>query len=283
MKTVQEAILFGVQSTRDGRMAAILAVDDKVAFLVNPEHTLLMRFDLMIGTQSAYRFRCGDYESGAVVSMEGDNVVFAQGGDVPRRKTVPAPSETFEQLEAVFSSLSREDGCGARKVRIEDGILRRLTEDLSHVEIGSNDDGEIVFVQRDLYGGGKLEVGPFLGGGSFGLKRLCSRERVSVERPFALRTRDLFALLMASPWLEVSLSERSFTMIRGKRLKGFVGNCVYDELGGLTYEEIRDGQEANEGRSKGRSRGEGSRGRRRRFPDGIRSHQRVQRRRDGGR
>ena len=237
---LEDVAVIGVGMSRGTAADAFLLSKAGVAYLVNAESTILVRYDGVTDSTSEQRWKCADWERGTV-EMDGDQVVFrSESGGCSRSKRCSAPAITFGEVDEAWKTLSARVGPDVPKVTLTDALFKEskgrsaaLDEGLSHVELWYVD-GRVILKQRDLYSGSLIEVDVQSAGGiGFFAEELKPFDRT------AMRTRDLLALFLLEASLDFQLGDHVMA-VRGSGFQAIVGNCVYDDM--YSVKELSDGR-----------------------------------------
>jgi len=257
---VEEIFSQAVGLDQAGRMRnTIYALDDTI-YILNFDHTVLLRFRLRKSEtpfKSPVSFRANDYDSRQFYEEDGKIVFVSEGGGFTRKKSCASPGDTPEQIEELFESFPIIEG---NLLRLHRDVLSVLDDALSHIEFSAVD-GSPILVQRNIYSGAVIELTRSDASEGLGLGAEVQDQIDTDFGPVGMRTNDFMALFSfldsLSFYFPEGESDYCYVKSDSPRLvmDGFISHCVYDELGGITEsrKENKDGREKQ--KERGREQG----------------------------
>lgn len=231
---------------QSGRFKNSIHCRGKDLFIVNFDKTVILRFDVPQPFGTTVNMFASDYDS-PNFSEENGKIVFVQrDAGFVRTKTNRIPDLSFEEIEGVWKRLGSFDRSDS--FTLERSVLSLLDNDLSHVEIYG--DGKLVIQQRDIYSGALIRIVR----DTKGLGLSGSSDRITKGfGPLGIRTVDFNGIFSFNSRITF-YPEGSFLFFSGSdnSMEGFVGTCLYDELGTVSYlrEEDHGRKESEERFSK---------------------------------
>lgn len=239
-----------VALNQTGRMKNIIGIIKREIFILNFDHTVLLKFQLKKSENPFSQplvFRANDYDSATFYEEDG-KIIFVQKTDEWERKAISASiDQTPQQLKKLFEEYDEDF---PNKFQLNQDILELLEDNLSHIEI-SAEKGKVKIIQREIYSGKIIELNKISQG--FGI----SADRVKSFDPIGMRTNDFASLFSFNKSLKFFFpsanSEIDYCKVVGKRfgMEGIIAFCKYDELGTLT---ISSKGEKDHGRQKSERR-----------------------------
>lgn len=219
-----------------GRLRSTIHVKDRVVYIMNFDHTVLLRFELP-EREPAFKgqidFEADDYDSEKFYEENGRIVFVLEAGDYVRKKSCSSPGLKFQDVDAIYQSLSQGTdyrGNGAAAVFLDRSVLGLLDEGLSHVEI-QEANGVPVLIQRDIFTGTVYRIEK--ASATRGL-RIGAGEQVPRGLRLGLRTPDFMGLFHFNPSLNFWVASGCPTvLVQGDRLnmQAILSCCRYDEMG----------------------------------------------------
>lgn len=217
---------------QSGRLRNTIYCVDSDVFVLNQDHTLLLRFRLR-EEESAFSnpisFDASDYDSRELEEREGRIEFLQREEGWCRTKSCKAPRFSSERVAEIFRDQGKPSG---DRVTLPATILSMLDESLSHLEFSCKD-GHFQIVQRNIYTGTVVKLQQESSKGSMGL----TVQSCGDFDPVGLRTSDFLALFSfadaVSFWFGGSKERVHFKSDDPKvKMTGVISCCLYDELGG---------------------------------------------------
>jgi len=241
---VEEIFAHAVAMDQAGRLRSTIYVIDREVYIINQDNTVFLRFKLRESEkpfEEPVSFRANDYDSRAF-REEGGKIVFeTEANGFIRTKTCGTPDADPEEIRDMFKKFKPVK---VNKVKLSRDILPLLEEGLSHIEIRA-EEGEIKFVQRNIYSGAVIEISRAVDTGALGVDN--PDELEEDFGPLGLRTGDFSALFAFNDNLVFTFppeGQGDYCCVRSRDPKmamdGVVACCVYDELGQIS--EVSDGR-----------------------------------------
>jgi len=248
---VEEIFAHAVAMDQAGRLRCTVYGLDREVYIINQDNTVFLRFKLReseAAFASPFSFKANDYDSKSFKVEEGKIVFVTEGEQYKRTKTCGTPDATPEEVRGMFKKFKPVK---TNKVKLASRIISMLEEGLSHVEIRA-EDGEIHFVQRNIYSGAVIEVTRATEEGALGVD---NPDEIEEDfGPLGLRTGDFEALFQFNENLIFTFppdGDGDYCCVRSRDPKmamdGIVACCIYDELGKV--------EEVSHGRKKQKKRG----------------------------
>ena len=214
-------------------------------FIVNFDKTVMLRFDVPKPFDTTVNMFASDYDSPNFTEDDGRIFFVQREAGFVRTKSNRIPDLTFEEVREVWDRRRASDNSKADFFVLDRAILSLLDNDLSHIEIFSN--GVLVIQQRDIYSGALIRVVRDTKG--LGLAGLSDRITKNFG-PLGIRTADFNGIFAFNSRITF-YPHGSFLYFSGSEnsMEGFVGTCLYDELGTIAYvREDEDGRKESEKR-----------------------------------
>lgn len=231
-KRVESILSHAVALNQSGRLRNTVYCVGKRVYVINQDHTILMRFGLReseVCFVNPASFDASDYDSQELRERDGRIEFVQREGKYVRTKSCKTPRYAPEDVEQLFRSFGKPKG---RKTSLSSDILRLLDEGLSHVEFSAK--GRLKIIQRNIYTGAIIEVKREDSG-------LFAEEGLDFG-PIGMRTNDFMSLYsfvgVVSFWFEQEDVVHFASSDPKMDMRGVIGQCIYDELGG----ELSDGR-----------------------------------------
>ena len=215
-----------------GRLRSTIYCIKKYIYILNQDHTVLIRFPLIGYKESPFRtpisFIASDYDSSNFDIVDGRVVFIQTKGPYVREKSCKTTQFTPKQIRDLFKKYHplRKQGT---MLTLGKGLIGQLDESLSHIEF-SGKDGTLIIKQRNIYSGSIIKV-------HLQEEEGFSRtKKVPDFKPIGIRTNDLFALFVWSPRLRFRFGLENVLWFENDNDKvpftGVISHCLYDELSG---------------------------------------------------
>ena len=219
-----------------GRLRNTIYAIGKQAFILNSDHTVLLKFELS-GVSSPFRlpisFKANDYDSSTFYEEDGKIVFVQKSGDMERKKFSGKGQLEPEEVSAMFDGFVKKDQPNVATIHKD--ILPLLDENLSHIEF-SGKKGVLKIVQRNIFDGTIIEITRKKETGMGVVKKDSIGEDFG---PFGLRTNDFIALFSFNDEVNFAFpsGKCNFVSVQGRNygMKGIISLCLYDEMGEITY------------------------------------------------
>jgi len=236
---------------QSGRFRNVVYIVGKYVYLMNTDHTVLLRFEIPGGEEpfvDPIGFRASDYDSPHFYEEDGRIVFEQKEGTLKRTKTCSvSEGESPEEAARLFRRLwATKDGDSLGLVYSEE-VLGLLSDSLSHIEWTSDGAGGPRLTQRDLYTGNIIRIDTeaeqgFVGSGNSQLPEDWG--------PIGMRTPDFFALFSFQKSVQFIFSgdpSRGYCKFTGQHMgmQGVISFCLYDEMiqvSTVDQEENEDGR-----------------------------------------
>lgn len=240
---VEEIFAHAVAMDQCGRLRNTVYVIDREVYIINQDNTVFLRFKLRESEtpfDHPISFKANDYDSRSFREVDGKIVFESEGNGFKRAKTCGTPDATPEEVRAMFKKFKPVK---TNKVKLTKDILPMMEENLSHIEIKAVD-GEIQFVQRNVYSGSVIKVTRAAEEGALGVD---SPDELDGDfGPLGLRNGDFSALFAFNDNLIFTFppdGDGDYCCVRSRdprmAMDGVIACCIYDELG--TVEEVSHG------------------------------------------
>lgn len=218
-----------------GRLKNTIYAIVNVIYILNSDHTVLLRFDLPKSSapfKSPISFKANDYDSNTFYEEDGKIVFLKKAGDMERRKFSGKGNLEPEEIETLFAGMNM----ASKNVSIlHKDILSLLDESLSHIEFSGKGD-QLKIIQRNIFDGTIIEITRTKSTGFGAVKK---DSILSDFGPFGMRTGDFIALFSFNDEIEFVFpsGQEQYLFVFGKKvpMKGIVALCFYDEMGEITY------------------------------------------------
>ena len=232
---------------QNGRLKNTVYCYRSYVYIVNQDHTVMLRFTLKEGEASfdkPFSFHANDYDSQKIIIEDGF-ITFVQNNDkYVRAKQCRSPETTPQHIHKNFQAI-RKEASTTCAIRIGKSIIPLLDESLSHIEFEGKDEILIV-TQRNVFSGTVSTIK------ENGLEKACLgvTPKVTNFGPIAVRTKDFLAIYeenAAGPIFKFGDNKIVKVKVDNGLFKfdGLLAQCKYDELGGSLTEK-----EKNSGRKK---------------------------------
>lgn len=230
---VEDIFSQAVALSQDGGFRNTIYALDKEIFILNYDHTLLLRF-LLRPTEATFAhpigFNANDYDSNEFDEVDGKIVFTSRQGEFMRKKTCGVPGITPDEVRQLYANYTNGDISGER-LELSSKVLSLLDMELSHVEFSGEEGGGLLMVQRNIYDGTIIEVTQQDGG-------LFSRKLSAPFGPVAIKTSDFAALYRFQDTLNFTFPHResddyivATSVDRNRRdMTAVVACCLYDEI-----------------------------------------------------
>ena len=248
---VENIFAHAVALDQSGGMKNTVYALDREIFILNYDHTILLRFRLRDSEKpfkDPISFRANDYDSSKFYEENGKIVFETEKGGYVRKKSCGTPGMTPEDVKELFDSYSTPEG---ESLTISKSVLSLLDENLSHIEFSADEDGPLNMVQRNVYSGAIIEISPK----EAGLSGVHKFE--NAFGPIGLRTADFMGLFSFQDSLIFTFALDSSADDEENMGNGFilaesldkkkmdmqalVACCLYDEI--IEIKEAKNGRE----------------------------------------
>jgi hypothetical protein len=232
---LEEIFSHAVALEQSGRLRSTVYCVKKRVFIVNQDHTIMMRFSLRATDQMTFEhpvsFNANDYDSKQVEERDGQIVFIQENAGFERTKSCRTPDAAPREINKLFRKFNAESD---NTVTLHSDILTLIDDTLSHIEF-SCDDGQFKISQRNIYSGAVITLTPKQTKGL--MARKASSGMADFE-PIGLRTNDFMALFTFIDSIRFTFPEDEPYIIAESKdtrmpMKCIIARCVYDELGGL--------------------------------------------------
>lgn len=244
--STEKIFAHAVALDQSGRLRNTIYALGKQVYIKNSDNTVLLDFTSSDSDfHNPVSFRANDYE-GEYFYEEDGKIIFEtlSDGGLLKKKACAVPEDNFEDIDNLCHKMTRKylkavQTCKKRKKPINSfslgrEILSLLDRSLSHIEI-SIVKGKVVLAQRNIYSGSVSYIEKAKKG--FGI----SGDNLSGDfGPIGVRTPDFEALFTFQDSVSFTLPpDLEFIKITGTKFKmnGFIGTCLYDEMGTINYVE----------------------------------------------
>lgn len=245
MERELEAIFsHAVALDQGGRMRNTIFCGGQTVYILNFDKTVLLRFHLSSTNKTfdqPVAFNANDYDSSKFYEKDGRIIFEKSGAGFDRKKSCAVPGKTYSEVESLFSRYTVSPTCHSF-IELNKKILELLSEDLSHIEIHT-ENRKPVITQRDIYSGTvtRLTRQP-----QSGLRLTAVPDTISEDiGPVGLRTNDLAALFNFNENIRLGFSsDAGYCTVQGMNstMAGIIAFCLYDELGTIQEVPIDGGQ-----------------------------------------
>lgn len=244
-----------VSLSQSGRLRNEIYCQGSIIYIANFDNTILLQFHLPFSQfKEEISFEANDYDS-ENFRVENDQILFLkEEGPFVREKICGKTGRTFSEIEGLFEKYFDQitlDDCNI--VNLHNSLLSLLDENLSHVEVSSQNK-KFLIIQRDIYTGGRIEI-------QENKKGFHSLHQIQENfGPIGLRTNDLFAMFTFTENLKFYFRQHNdYCLLTGEMklgsankidMKGIIAGCIYDEMGTVEIikEENINGRQKQEGR-----------------------------------
>lgn len=232
---MKQIFAHAVALDQSGGLRNTVFAHGREVFILNYDHTVLLRFRLKGGTafEHPVSFRANDYDSDTFYEQDGKIVFLDKKGEYTRRKTCSVPDQTFEQIKTTFQNYIERE-LETAPITLSKDILTKLDRDLSHIEITGKKGERLKLTQRNIYSGSVIEVEP--------KDHMLSEKMPFDIEPIGLRTNDFAALFAFRDSVTFNFPKAgepdSWVKIKARELLGLVACCIYDEL--INVKEAKD-------------------------------------------
>lgn len=221
-----------VAMSQDGGQRNTIYAVDKEIFILNYDHTLLLRFRLR-DTEAPFHqpvgFSANDYDSNEFEERDGKIVFLTTQNGFTRKKTCGRPGTSPEEVRELY--LRYTEGATGEEVVLQRPILDLLDRELSHVEFSGEAGKTLHLVQRNIYDGTLIEIDQKQDG-------LLTAPLKNDFGPVAIKTNDFTALFNFQDALRFIFPLRekedyiiAFSLDRNRRdVTAIIAACLYDEL-----------------------------------------------------
>lgn len=231
--TIEQIFAHAVALDQSGGLKNSIYADGKEVFIMNYDHTVLLRFKLR-GSENPFdnpiSFKANDYDSNEFYEEDG-KIVFVSGiKGYERKKTCGKAEYTPEEVKKLFKEYKKE--LGERETLVIDkSIISLLDQDLSHIEFSGKKGEPLKMIQRNIYSGGVVEISEKTEG-------LFSNELKKDFGPVGVKTADFIALFTFQDSLVFDFPDTNkedyifvHSVDKKKRdMSGCIALCLYDEL-----------------------------------------------------
>ena len=247
MSNVKEKIFsHAVALHQSGRFQNIILAKGRSIFILNSDHTVLLRFTLSsneIPFSGSISFNANDYDSKKFEKKE-NHVIFTQDNpSYSRKKFCKSPGESFESISKLYETYNNGYSHLLNHLSLDISILDLLQEDLSHIEIVPGDGGQAKIIQRDIFTGNLIEIEKKK---RKGLSLHSNDSMNEYKNKIGMRTVDFKALFSFNEEITLYLpnsDEAGWIYVEGKKfgMEGVISCCYYDELGTILNLERGNG------------------------------------------
>ncbi len=248
---IERIFAYAVALDQRGGMRNIIYAIDNEVFIVNYDHTLMLRFVLRKSEgkfDQALSFYANDYDSNVFEEKDGKIIFYTEQEGYKRKKICGGTNTSPDEIKELFKQYySLKKKSKLIEIELTEDLLKSIEDKLSHVEFSGKKGKGIKIIQRNIYSGAIIEIEKS-GGGMF-------HENLSHSLgPIAIKTNDLMALFAFDEkvlkFSFLSSKGNNFIIIESidktkRDMVGIVACCLYDEV-----IEIEKSKKENHGRKK---------------------------------
>ncbi len=232
---IEEIFAQAVALEQSGGLRNTIYASGREIFILNYDHTLLMRFRLKTNEKAfdaPVCFRANDYDSNEFFMEDGKIVFLSDGGTgFQRKKTCGKAEYEFEDIQKLFNDHLKARSEDLQKVQLNKTILALLEDNLSHIEFSGEAGKPLKMIQRNIYSGGVIEVQEKTGG-------LFHSKLEKGFGPIGIKTGDFQALFTFADTLNFEFpsgDEEDFILVKNRETKRrditcIIACCLYDEI-----------------------------------------------------
>ena len=260
---IEQIFSQAVALDQSGGLRNTIYVKGKEIYILNYDHTVLMRFRLHpeeMTFQQDISFRANDYDSSDFKEKDGKIQFITKKGNFTRTKTCGTAERNPDEVKEIVNELLRQSKkTELQLLELNRDILELLDQDLSHIEFSCEAGKPLKMIQRNIYSGGIIEVQEDAGKGL----GLYNQTVLDYDfGPIGIKTGDFFALFSFQDILRFAFpkgvdadyvlvkSRSENRMAKGEQnMTTIVASCIYDEI--IKLKEVNHGrQESKIRRSK---------------------------------
>ncbi len=215
---------------QSGRLRNAIFCIKNFIYIMNQDHTILMRFWVAQPFEKSMGMYANDYESNNFKPIDnGSKIVFTtKDGAYIKKKTCKAAHLTPIKVHKLFKRLNKqfkqENG-----LNLTSQFLKMLNDGLQHIEFKIKK-GKFLTIQRDIYSGTFITV-ERVGDES----KLMKDKKLKDFGPTGIRTNDFVALFSFSDSITFYFTGKNTIWFQSNDPKmpftGVLSQCIYDELG----------------------------------------------------
>jgi len=230
-KRVENIFAHAAALQQNGRLKnTIYCLGDSV-FIMNQDHTVLMRCPLRRGEKTfehPVSFMASDYDSNKFTEKDGRIVFIQKEGKYIRQKSCRTPDHSPKQVQKYYKDVvSSAKRCN--KIVLDEDFIKLLDEELSHIEF-KVEGGEFICQQRNIYSGSVVTIKQQKSDG------LLAAEPLKDFSSIGVRTNDFLALFSFVGSVAFYFVGKDVVLFESNEkampFTGIISQCVYDELGG---------------------------------------------------
>lgn len=230
---IEQIFAHAVALDQSGGLRNSIYVNGKEIYIMNYDHTVLLRFRLRDSEQAfstPLSFKANDYDSNEFFEEDGKIVFFSSVQGYERRKVCGlaeyTPDEVKETMKQYLGKSTERES-----LTINQSIISLLDDSLSHIEFSGKKGCALKMIQRNIYSGGIVEVTEKTEG--------FFQNTLSEDfGPVGIKTKDFMSLFSFQETLKFEFpntEKEDFILVksidRKKRdMTGVVACCLYDEL-----------------------------------------------------
>ena len=209
---------------QSGRLRNTIYCKKSFVYILNQDHTVLLRFPVEKEFEAEASFNANDYDSKQFQIVNGKICFVINKGELERTKSCRTPEFSPSDVRKLFQKLLKSEK-PFTTVNIGSNFLKCVDESLSHLEFSAAKN-ELIIRQRNIYTGSIITI-------KEKSKGLVAEQRVKKFKPMGIRTNDFLALFSFIQSLSVSFGKNAIWVESkaGIRFKGIISQCIYDELG----------------------------------------------------
>lgn len=237
---IEQIFAHAVALDQSGGLRNSIYVNDKEVFIMNYDHTVLLRFKLRNSEtpfSTSLSFKANDYDSNEFFEEDGKIVFITETKGYQRRKVCGLAEYTTEEVKELMKLYTKNTGSRETLI-IDSSIISLLDSDLSHIEFSGKKGETLKMIQRNIYSGGIIEISEKSEG-------MFSNKLSEDFGPIGIKTKDftsLFAFQDALKFEFPNTKIEDFILIKSidkkkRNMTGAIACCLYDEL--ITIQKAR--------------------------------------------
>lgn len=231
-KRYERIFSHAVALQQSGRLRSLIFCQRTCIYILNQDHTILIRFPLQGGETSRFKhpvsFKANDYDSNEFTERDGQIIFKQKHGEYYRDKACRVPNLTGKEVSKMYKKLSQQ-GTKKNRVPINSDFLKCMNSHLTHLEFQGRK-GKLICRQRDIYSGSMITITKNLV-----KKTALFASTVQNFSTIGLRTTDFEALFSFTKTIYFYFAGKDVVLFESKNAQmpftGIISRCVYDELG----------------------------------------------------
>jgi len=229
---MESVFAHAVALNQSGRLKNTIHCSGNVVYILNTDHTVLLRFELENTTfENEISFTANDYDSSEFYEQDNQIVFVQRAGNMVREKYVGIPYVTFSDAEKIFAKFNVRDLLtNSVKITMTKSEAYLTDDKLSHVKF-TIENGEPVLIQYDIYTGAVDKI-----------KMTTWEAKKLFDFEIGMRTKDLRALFSFNNTIDIYVPQgQDFFMVQGswESMKAVIAGCLYDESGEIGTIEVK--------------------------------------------